>query len=96
MAVKTIISKIPQLGLLAMLIPLLMSAQNPSNQEVSWKFESKALSEILGQVKGGIPLHFLYHEADLPQTQLSIDFQGTDLDQALAQLVSGTGLADMF
>jgi len=70
MGVKTIISKVPRFGLLAMLFPLLLSSQTPPNQKVSWKFENKALSEILGQLKEGIPLHFIYNEADLPQTQL--------------------------
>ncbi len=93
---KTITNKAPQLGLMAILFPLLLSAQSPTNQIISWKFDNKALSEILDQLKEDLHLHILYKEADLPQTQLSFDFQGVELDNAFVQLFASTDLAHRF
>ena len=91
-----IISRVLQLSLMVMLFPCLLTGQVTPQQEVSGKFENKALKEILDQLKNGRPLYFIYKETDLPQTQLSIEFQSITLDGALTQLLSSTNLAHVF
>jgi len=91
-----IISRASQLGLMALLFPLLLHAQTPINLKVSGRFENVALIDILDQLAEDIPFHFLYNKAHLPHTKSTFEFQDTDLDKALNQLLSDTVLSYIF